>query len=150
MAPVKLNQEDLLLAGMSASKEAVYTPVQLQKLFFLIDKEIGNRIGGPYFNFIPYNYGPFDKHLYDYLKNLENQGKVQILISASSSLPKYKVTTKGFEEGERVLNEGIEQKLSGYIKLLNEYVLSLSFSDLLSAIYKKYPDMKKNSIFVNK
>jgi hypothetical protein len=33
------------------------------------------------------------------------------------------------------------------IKILSEFVRKLSFSELVSAIYKEYPEMKKYSIF---
>ncbi len=50
--------EDMILAAMSPSNYSPFTPVQLQKLMFLIDEEIGD--------FKPYHY---DGNIYS--ENLE-------------------------------------------------------------------------------
>ena len=51
-----------------------------------------------------------------------------------------------FAEGER-LAQGIDPVVIDYIKRASEFVRSLSFSDLVSAVYKAYPEMKANSVF---
>ena len=47
---------DVVLAVMAAGGAgARYDPVRVQKLFFLIDREIPEFIDGPYFHFEPYD-----------------------------------------------------------------------------------------------
>jgi hypothetical protein len=45
---IKMIRADLVLAVMSAGRRALHTPVQVQKLFFLIDRNIADQVGGPY------------------------------------------------------------------------------------------------------
>jgi uncharacterized protein len=73
-----MDRQSLLLAALAASDGATHSPVQVQKLFFLLDSEIPSYTGGPHFHFIPYDYGPFDAAVYDELANLEEQGFVVI------------------------------------------------------------------------
>lgn len=141
-------KEDLILAVLSAGGDSKYTPVQIQKVFFLVDKLIGEKIGGPYFKFVPYHYGPFDKSIYSDLDELRDKDLVTINNRPLSSLKTFSLTQKGIELGQDNLKK-LGEKEMAYIKKLNEYVRTLSFSQLVSSIYKAFPEMKKNSIFIN-
>ena len=45
-----MTRSEILLAGLAAGGEnATYTPVQVQKLFFLLDREASVALGGPFF-----------------------------------------------------------------------------------------------------
>ena len=56
---VRWNEENLVLAALAAGGEnATFSPVQVQKLLFVLDREASPHIDGPHFNFIPYDYGP--------------------------------------------------------------------------------------------
>src|SRR5690242_8635530 len=74
-----MKRSDLILAAMSVADGGLYTPVQVQKLFFLMDREIPDRINGPLFNFEPYNYGPFDPAVYRELEKLHLSDMVQLV-----------------------------------------------------------------------
>lgn len=140
-----MNKRELLLVAFGAGAKHEHTPVQVQKLLFLIDRNVGARIDGPVFNFAPYDYGPFDASVYEVLRELEGDG----LVSSSESTRGWKrhaLTDKGVAEGER-LAQGIDPVVIDYIKRASEFVRSLSFSDLVSAVYKAYPEMKANSVF---
>jgi hypothetical protein len=138
-----IKQKEIILAVLSAGGFHHYTPVQIQKLFFLIDKLVSKKIDGPFFNFIAYHYGPFDKQLYVLLEDLSNEGDVEI-----SQFPSkyFTLTEKGLKLGINKL-ENIDKNEVDNIKKLNEFVCSLSFSELVSTIYKYFPEMKKNSVF---
>ena len=45
------------------------------------------------------------------------------------------------------LSAGIDEPVMSYIKEVSKFVRALSFADLVSAIYKAYPEMKANSVF---
>lgn len=61
-------RQDLVLAALAAAGEnAAFAPVQVQKFFFLIDREGAHLFGGPHFHFTPYDYGPFDSAVYEAL-----------------------------------------------------------------------------------
>ena len=142
----KYDREQVMLAILAASNGAEHTPVQIQKLLFLFDKKISGEIGGPFFNFIPYDYGPFDKDIYGVLFNLSSAKLVDIISLANSRWSKYRLTVQGQKEGESIL-KSFPNYVFEYITLLSDFVRSLSFEQLVSAIYNAYPEMKANSVF---
>jgi len=141
-----MQKEELILAALASSGREVYTPIQVQKMMFLIDKKLSDFIGGPYFDFVPYSYGPFDVGIYYSLNKLELEGDVEAVRIPQVAWSKYQLTKQGQEKGEQILNS-METKVSEYVKQLSSFVRSLSFSELVSAIYKEYPEMKINSVF---
>src|SRR5206468_7956083 len=86
---------EMILAALAAGDGATYSPVQIQKLFFLIDKKIPWAFEGPHFNFIPYDYGPFDVRIYSNLSALSIGGFVEILREPGLRWHKYRLTPKG-------------------------------------------------------
>jgi uncharacterized protein YwgA len=140
-----MNKKDLVLAGLAASNDIdSYSPVQVQKLIFLIDKNAAQYIEGPHFNFQPYNYGPFDKGVYEVLEELERENLVEIF--RDGNWREYKLTQSGKEIGRKVL-EQMDSKVNKYFFGVSEFVRKHSFSEIVSAIYKAYPEMKENSVF---
>lgn len=140
-----MNKHDLLLVALAAGEKAEHSPVQMQKLIFLIEKNIANRIGGTGFNFIPYDYGPFDSAIYDELRQLQAAGLVTSTIT-SRGWAKHQLTDEGLRQG-RALSQGIDQVAASYIKEISAFVRKTPFSELVSAVYKAYPEMKVNSVF---
>ncbi len=139
-----MDRNDFVLAVMSSCPNAVYSPVQVQKLFFLLDRNIPDLIEGPHFDFAPYDYGPFDKHVYSALEALADRGLIAIDESGYSRT--YSTTKTGQTKGT-VYFEDLPAKARVYIKKLSDFVRSLSFNELVSAIYKAYPEMRANSVF---
>lgn len=140
-----MSKLDLLLTALAAGEKNEYTPVQIQKLMFLLDKNISNRIGGPYYNFRPYDYGPFDASIYEDLRELERQGYVSTS-SSSRGWKKHQLTDLGISKASEVSTK-MDPSIFGYFKEVSKFVRSLSFADLVSSIYKAYPEMKVNSVF---
>ncbi len=141
-----MGNRDLVLAAMAVSKGALHSPVQMQKLLFLLDRKLSKELDGPHFNFEPYDYGPFDRDVYDILDVLADSGLVEIIKSPSMRLRKYRTTSAGQVVGESVLSS-LDPEVVQTITRLSNIVRSLSFADLVSAIYKAYPEMKANSVF---
>lgn len=140
-----MNKQELVLIALGVGGKHEHTPVQIQKLLFLIDKNLGARIGGPVFDFVPYDYGPFDPSIYEALRELEGGGFV-CSSESSRGWKWHSLTDKGISEAERLAKEA-DPAVVDYIKRVSEFVRKLSFSDLVSAIYKAYPEMKANSVF---
>jgi DNA-binding PadR family transcriptional regulator len=139
-----MNPKDLILAGLAPSKGALHSPVQVQKLFFLIDKNIPDEIGGPVFNFTPYNYGPFDKAVYTNLRELETEGLVDVEIRGGYHC--YRLTIDGQVRALELFSQ-FPKYVQNYLSEASEFVRKLSFTELVSAIYRAYPEMKANSVF---
>ena len=138
-----MRRQDVVLAAMAPSEGKPYSPVQIQKLLFLVDRE-AELDGGPHFNFEPYSYGPFDKAVYVELENLD--AKALVTVSHGGWNRTFALTPKGQARGKKVL-KSLSPEISDYIRRASDFVLKLSFAKLVSAIYKAYPEMKENSVF---
>lgn len=139
-----MKREEVVLVALSAGSGAMHSPVQIQKLLFLLDQNIGPQLGGPHFNFQPYNYGPFDKSVYEVLEQLSYDNLVRIV--SNRTWKEYALTEMGRVKGEKVL-ESLPNEIKSYINKVSFFVRNLSFTQLVSAIYKAYPDMRQNSVF---
>src|SRR5882672_9526381 len=96
-----MNRSEILLAGLAAGGENVtYTPVQVQKLFFLLDREASTALGGPFFHFVPYDYGPFDQAVYAGLDDLARREFA--LIQNTGRYHAYGLSQAGQNEGLRL------------------------------------------------
>jgi hypothetical protein len=140
-----MTREELVLASLAAAGEnASFSPVQVQKLLFLIDREAAEHVSGPHFSFKPYDYGPFDRAEYEVLDLLEIKRLIRAYHNGRYQL--YALTEEGFEHGSATLQRTSAPARS-YIEQAAEWVRGLSFSQLVAAIYSRYPDMKVNSVF---
>ena len=141
----KMQRKNLILAALAAGGEgADFTPVQVQKLFFLIDREAAPLVDGPHFDFEPYDYGPFDRSVYVELDALETLGFVRI--ASAGKYRRYALTADGFKAGSKYLS-AFPAKGKAYVQRVALWVRKLNFAQLVAAIYKQYPDMRANSIF---
>ncbi len=121
-----------------------YSPVQVQKLLFLLDRQIPGEVSGPHFRFEPYHYGPFDSAVYSQLEHLATVGLV--LINRSYSPRTFGLTPEGMVAGNRAL-DGLSGQTRDFIGRTNSFVRTQSFSSLVSSIYKAFPEMRANSVF---
>jgi len=138
-------RQDFMLAVLSSLERTVsFTPVQLQKLFFLIDREASGLVEGPHFNFVAYDYGPFDRAVYDELDYLAGLSLVHIIPSGRYRV--YAPSANGLSYASKEFAR-LSPIARSYIQRCAEWVRSLNFQQLVTAIYNHYPDMKKNSIF---
>jgi uncharacterized protein YwgA len=140
-----VTQREFVLACLATARSGSFTPVQLQKLLFLLDRNIGQRLGGSGFTFRPYHYGPFDRDVYTTLERLRDEGLAEIFESPGS-VRRYSLTDSGMAEGEAIASE-VDSRSQEYISAVGNFVRSHSFASLVSSIYKAYPDMKANSVF---
>ena len=142
-----MDRTSFVLAAMSPANGSPFSPVQVQKLFFLLDQNVTDHIGdGAYFQFKPYDYGPFDPQVYRELEEMEVGGLAEIHDPPLKPRT-YRLTEKGQERGAEALAE-VPESIRLYISSLVDFVRSQSFTALVSAIYRAYPDMKVNSVFV--
>jgi len=141
-----MERRDWILAVLAAAKGETHSPVQIQKILFLLDEKVAASVGGKFFNFRPYHYGPFDKEVYQILEDLNREGLVTIGKAPGSAYNQFRTTRAGQETGARTL-EGLQPPIQQYIKKISDFCRSLSFDELVSTVYKAYPDMKKRSVF---
>lgn len=140
-----MTREELLLATL-ASTTGEFTPVQIQKALFLLDKKAASLTGGPFFSFRPYDYGPFDQSIYKDLAVLRDAELVIISGDPTSKQRAYGLTPLGRARGASIL-AALPTQTSGYIAQLTDFVRGLGFAQLVSSIYKEFPDMQVKSVF---
>lgn len=141
-----MNRDEYVLVAMAMAGRDPLSPVQVQKYFFLLDKNASDAMGGAQFKFEPYDFGPFDKAVYEALDSLRGRGLVEVAGDLSRGMRMYRLTEDGFHEAEKPM-KGIPAYVRAYAHEVADWMRPLSFSQLVSAIYDAYPDMKVNSIF---
>jgi hypothetical protein len=145
LTEIHMNRSEILLAGLAAGGEnAAYTPVQVQKLFFLLDREAAVALGGPFFRFVPYDYGPFDQAVYAELDDLAHHDLATIQNTGRYRV--YGLSQTGQMEGRRLLAT-MQPRAKEYVVNVANWVRKLSFQQLVASIYNRYPEMKVNSVF---
>lgn len=141
-------KNDVLLLALAAAPEHSLTPVQVQKIAFLVAQEARKLAPKPFYKFSAYDYGPFCPTIYEDLERFARTGLVAIDKPPSVKVRRYRLTADGLETIQPVIDEQ-SSPLSDYVTQATEWVTSLSFPDLVRAIYAKYPSFKKNSVFVD-
>lgn len=144
-----LTRRDLVLAAMAAADGAVHTPVQVQKLFFLIDENVAGAMGGKKFRFQPRDYGPFDPDVYREIEQLAGEGMSEVFTDPALPLKTYRLTPRGQSAGKEILESRIAPETADYLRRLSAWVRDLPFAELVSAIYQNYPTMKINGVFTS-
>jgi hypothetical protein len=140
-----MERDEIILAALAAGGEnATFTPVQVQKLFFLLDREAAHLVDGPHFNFTPYDYGPFDRAVYDGLDALARQNLARVQNTGRYRV--YALSQAGFQQGMAKLGE-LPESARNYVTSVAQWVRQLSFEQLVASIYNRYPEMKANSVF---
>jgi len=141
-------RQSVVLAALAACPDASFAPVQIQKLFFLLDETIANQIGGKQFSFEPYDYGPFDKAVYQELDVLSHNGLVEIFqVTPGPGGRRYKLTNAGQEVGTLALAR-IPVEAKSFMQEVSDWTRRLSFAQLVGSIYRAFPHMRERSIFV--
>ena len=140
-----MERDQVILAALAAGGEnATFTPVQVQKLFFLLDREAAHLLQGPHFNFAAYDYGPFDRAVYDALDALAHQNLARVQNTGRYRV--YALSQAGFQHGAGNLRE-LSAPARSYIANVANWVRQLTFEQLVASIYNRYPEMKANSVF---
>jgi hypothetical protein len=139
-------RQEWLLMALAHLNGRPMTPVQIQKAMFLMAAEAKALVGPGFYKFVPYNYGPFDANVYHDLDAQEAQGLVTSTHWPGRSWKMYSVTPAGVlaaSKAKRLANA----KGVAFLAKVVDWVASLSFPQLVRAIYEKYPRFKANSVF---
>ena len=135
-----------LLVALAKAGDRGLTAVQMQKVLFLLGERRKSSVGRYFYEFEPYNYGPFSRDVYDDADRLLIDGAVELDTSGGRSLRTYRLTERGKEfalAAERDLPpEGV-----AYLAEVVPWVQSKTFTQLVRAIYEAYPAMRENSVF---
>ena len=150
MSDLSIRQKILLLVFQNLKNSKKLDPIQIQKTIFLIEKEcIENKSLTKTFNFVPYNYGPFDKDIYNDLQILIQKNLVAS--EWNGNIKQYKATenTELFDYRNELVNH-YGKTFVDNVKNITDFVSNLSFDKLLNWLYNKYPEMAENTVYNKK
>jgi uncharacterized protein len=139
-----MRREDLTLIMLALADGGHYTPVQIQKAMFLAEDMVSEAFDLRY-DFQPYDYGPFDQNVYHEIEGLELNDLARIS-TAARGWNTYAATAAGVLRGRELL-QCLTPEQQELIKKISRFVRRLSFTALVSAIYKAYPHMRERSVF---
>ena len=138
-----MTQQDIMLA-IADGTDGPHSldPVRMMKGGFLAWKQ-GDEAWDHLFRFAPYEWGPFDKTIYDACARLENDG--HLLIDRSGRHDRYEITESGRARVSDL--EASEERIIEWLRSIGRYVTALSFDRLLRDIYRAYPEYAVASRF---
>jgi uncharacterized protein len=142
-----LERDQIALVILALADGGSFTPVQVQKALFLASDKVSEAFADEsHYDFQPYDYGPFDRQVYLDIQDLERRGLAQIDQAPESRWRTYAATEAGIAEGGR-LTRALKRGEVEILERIAKLVRSLSFNDLVSAIYRAYPHMRERSVF---
>lgn len=136
------NARKFLLAALAAAPDGALTPVQTQKALFVVGQEAVGQVGNDFYKFVPYNYGPFCRTIYDDVADLTREGLITVDNTAKPA--RYIITKTGLDAARQT---EIPEQLRNYVSAVVGWVAGQSFSQLLNSVYSKYPQFAVNSVF---
>lgn len=143
-----INRQLLPLALLYASnKQEVDGRTRMQKLIFLIQQEFDTDPPGTY-HYIPYDYGPFAKKLYEDLDYLEDRDFIKEK-KDSTDEGKVKYRYELTEHGEHQLGNWPDEDLRRVLDMAEEIKTEfndVNLLDLLDYVYTKYPAYAEESV----
>ncbi|WP_152543504.1 hypothetical protein [Methylibium sp. T29] len=96
--------------------------------------------------FTPYDYGPFDSAIYTDAEVLARSGQLEIYKPQGQSYKHYKISADGRRLADQIAHK-LDPAVVEYARSIVKWTQGLSFNQLVSAVYKEFPDMKVNSVF---
>lgn len=135
-----------VLLALDAAEQKSLTPVQLQKSLFILGMRRRHSLTGPFYNFRAYHYGPFDADVYRDSDALIEEGFVELHESRHATVRAYALSGAG-RNAALAAKDAVSNDLVHYLHDVVLWAQSLSFDELVRAIYDAYPEMRVNSLF---
>ena len=127
---------------------------RLQKLVFLMEQELEEdpeaSLDSSDYNFIPYDYGPFSKKLYDDLDSLEDSQLIEVEeedMEDGKVKYNYRLTDQGRKWVKDQQADSSAESAQSLAKTLAEKYDEMVLSDLIDEVYAEYPEYAKNSVW---
>ncbi|QCS43603.1 type II toxin-antitoxin system antitoxin SocA domain-containing protein [Natrinema versiforme] len=150
-----MHRKLLPLALMYAGDgEPIEGRTRLQKLVFLMQKRLEEAGEDPLqsddYEFVPYDYGPFSKELYDDLDETIARGMVEDReedLGEDKVKYDYEIQDQGKQwVGDQLSKEEAQRILELAEEIKDEYG-DVYLSDLIDEVYSRYPKYAENSIY---
>lgn len=141
-----MNRRDWVLLALAAAPDRRLQPVQLQKSLFLVSQKLDAAELGEFYEFEPYDYGPFCSAIYDDADCLAREGLIEIVPQPRVRWREYVATAAGDARAHEAESEAAPDAVE-YLRRAVEWTTHLSFVELIRAIYAHFPEFKANSVF---
>ena len=142
-----MHRSEYVLLGLAPAQGRPHTPLQIQKLFFLLQEKgkASPSLGESHFEFQPYHFGPYDTEVYSELESLAQQGWVEVSFTPAG-LRQYRLTPEGQDQANPLLQR-LDAPSREFVEKTSQWIRERSFSQILQAIYWEFPHMAQNSVF---
>ena len=135
-----MDKSDWLLLAIGERME----PIQIQKTMFKFGKETQVPEIEAY-QFAPYNWGPCSFEIYDDLRSLRDEKKIECA-PTGLGWNLYRLTELGHQEADKI-RATADKNLLNQLDETRKWVVSRNFGKLLRDVYQQYPDYATESIF---
>ncbi|TES84286.1 MAG: hypothetical protein E3J92_01650 [Dehalococcoidia bacterium] len=142
-----MKKKDVTLLVIGSAGEEGLSPIQIQKSLFLIGQSHLPALPSDFYEFYAYNYGPFCEEVYSDADTLVEEGMVFNKPVSGQNWSIYVIAPKGQDRAEAIRSKNDIGDLAQHIKEIVAWVSALTFSELLRAIYAKYPQYSEKSVF---
>ena len=142
MKQIKVSNSEILLAIIAAADGKELSRVHLQKVAFLLSEEFKDRLPSNFYKFDKCDYGPFCIDIYHDTEMLHYWGRIHFKPGPERRHDSYSIT-----EPFDIAGFQIDDDIKTYIKDTVAWVADMSFSQLVRAIYLRYPEFLERSIF---
>ncbi len=127
---------------------------RLQKMVFLLEQELKEQsetvIEAENYNFVPYDYGPFSKSLYDDIDKMSEKGLVTDCkreINDGQVKYNYEVTDEGKQFVESQLSTEEGELIYKLAKSIEREYNDVLLSTLIEDVYSEYPKFAEKSVW---
>jgi hypothetical protein len=136
----------LLLLRGDAPQEL--NPIRIMKGLFIFAQEAPEAWAGAEgrYEFTPYYYGPYSTAVYADLDEMTRRGLVRAKEVPGRSWRCYALTAAGRQEAGRVAAK-LDKEVVAYVSTIRDFVTRLPLSQLLRAVYERYPEYAGKSVF---
>ena len=139
----------ILLTLYADNKAPVHDQLRLEKLLFLVQKEViegkGLNVGIEDYNFRAYKYGPFTEEVYDDVWSLKELGLVKIEERGDTKV--FSLTENGVRLVENILQQNeYARKVLDAIEEIKRRWNKKSLKELLRYVYRNYPEYTEKSL----
>lgn len=141
-----MEKKDWILLVLNCSEDKTLSPVQLQKSLFLLGRMFPDAVSNNFYNFVPCHYGPFCLEIYEDADFFKLKDLISINVDTIRRWKTYSITDKGLNY-VAILKKKIKPEVYNYVLEIIKWVKDQSFSQLISAIYKQFPEYKIYSVF---
>ncbi len=141
-----MERSDWTILALAAAGGEPLTPVQLQKSLFLLGAKLPDEVGDSFYEFSPYNYGPFSSDVYADAEELSERGLVRIEHKPGRTWVEYAATPEAIQR-TRELHRVASERAVAYLESAVHWCRKLTFRQLVEAVYVAFPEQRVNSVF---